>query len=64
MAHLAEEGIDKVHAFIYTANEQGRRFWRALGFLERDELVVASLETARGVIPASRRYEEGACPGE
>lgn len=51
-------GIGKVHAFIYTANEEGRRFWRVLGFGERDELVVASQETTPGVPPAPLRDDE------
>ncbi len=61
VARLAKDGIGKVHAFIYAANEEGRRFWRALGFVERDELVVASLETAgRGGPPGHAQEAESA----
>jgi ribosomal protein S18 acetylase RimI-like enzyme len=50
LAGLAAAGVRKVHVMVYAANDEGRRFWRHVGFAPRDELVVLSreIETAAG----------------
>jgi N-acetylglutamate synthase len=39
---LQGEGIDKCHLFVYTDNHSGRAFWKKVGWLERDTLVLMS----------------------
>ena len=39
---LAREGIDKCHIFVFRDSEGARAFWRAEGWLDRDELGLLS----------------------
>lgn len=38
LARLAEQGIQKCNALVYTHNGEAQRFWRHLGFSQRDDL--------------------------
>jgi putative acetyltransferase len=40
LAALAEQGMRKCHIFVIAANEEGKRFWRRVGWEERTTLVV------------------------
>lgn len=42
IAALAREGIDKVHAFVFSDNKAGLGFWRRFGWHERTDLTVFS----------------------
>lgn len=46
LAALGRAGIQKCHLLVFTENEEGREFWRAVGAKHRDELVVYSLPTS------------------
>jgi ribosomal protein S18 acetylase RimI-like enzyme len=35
---LREEGIQKCNIFLFATNEEGQRFWRAIGYRERGDL--------------------------
>ncbi|MDD5602655.1 MAG: GNAT family N-acetyltransferase [Eubacteriales bacterium] len=39
---LKEEGIDKCHVFVFRENEQGKAFWKAVGWNERDDIDIYS----------------------
>ncbi len=39
---LERDGIAKCHLFIFGTNQEGRRFWRRIGWELRDDLAVAS----------------------
>ncbi len=41
---LKREGIDKCHLFVYAKNEPARAFWSQLGWYERGELVLMSID--------------------
>jgi ribosomal protein S18 acetylase RimI-like enzyme len=42
LAALAVRGMRKCHIFVIAANEEGKRFWRRVGWEERTTLVVMS----------------------
>ena len=42
LAALEREGIAKCHLFIFGTNQEGRRFWRRIGWQLRGDLAVAS----------------------
>ena len=42
---LRAAGIDKCHLMVFDDNADGRRFWQAVGALERTELGLFSLDT-------------------
>jgi ribosomal protein S18 acetylase RimI-like enzyme len=42
LGRLREQGIQKCHLFVFGRNEPGRAFWRQIGWIEREELVVMS----------------------
>lgn len=48
LEQLAAAGIRKANIFLYVDNEEGERFWRALGFARRDDLAVLQRATERG----------------
>ncbi len=65
MSALAAAGIQKTHAMVYAANEQGLEFWRRSGFVTRVELVVLSRETgissgSTSPVPEARHVAGGA----
>jgi len=39
---LHQEGIDKVHIFVYAKNLKALEFWKAQNYIPRDELVLLS----------------------
>jgi putative acetyltransferase len=39
---LAAEGMDKVHAFLFTDNAPGRKFWESTGWSWRTDIGVVS----------------------
>jgi len=41
---LHDEGIDKCHLFVFNNNRSGRDFWLSLGWYERPELVLMSVD--------------------
>ncbi len=43
---LAAQGMRKCHVFVISANEEGKRFWRRVGWEERTTLVVMSKDVA------------------
>ena len=45
---LAEAGLDKAHAFLFTDNEDGRKFWERIGWNWRTDIGVISRMTAGG----------------
>ena len=45
---LAEAGLDKAHAFLFTDNEGGRKFWERIGWNWRTDIGVVSRMTAGG----------------
>ena len=45
---LAEAGLDKAHAFLFTDNEDGRKFWERVGWTWRTDIGVVSRMTAGG----------------
>jgi|RhiMethySRZTD1v2_1073278.scaffolds.fasta_scaffold05218_9 N-acetylglutamate synthase len=47
LERLARAGIDKCHVLVFENNAGGNAFWRAIGAVERDELALYSLTTAR-----------------
>jgi putative acetyltransferase len=44
---LAAIGLDKAHAFIFSDNEQGKRFWTGIGWVWRTDLGIVSSMTGR-----------------
>ncbi len=42
LAALAAQGMRKCHIFVIAANEEGKGFWRRIGWEERSTLVVMS----------------------
>lgn len=42
LAALGAAGLDKAHAFIFSDNEEGRRFWEKIGWTWRNDLGVVS----------------------
>ena len=42
LAALAQEGIQKCHLFLFDDNELARRFWQAVGWQLRGDILVAS----------------------
>lgn len=42
LAALARQGMRKCHIFVAADNEEGKRFWRRIGWEERTTLVVMS----------------------
>lgn len=48
LAALAEAGLDKAHAFLFTDNETGRRFWEKIGWTWRTDIGVISRYTPKG----------------
>lgn len=40
LGELAREGIGKANIVVYVANAEGQAFWRATGWLPRDDLVL------------------------
>lgn len=57
LAQLAEQGIDKCHMMVFTDNEDGCAFWRAVGASRRGELSLYSLPT--GAVQRSRAQAPG-----
>ena len=45
LRRLKAEEIDKCHLFVFADNEPGECFWRALGWVKRDDIVVYSKNT-------------------
>jgi putative acetyltransferase len=45
---LAEAGLDKAHAFLFTDNEDGRKFWERIGWNWRTDIGIISRMTAGG----------------
>ena len=45
LRRLKAEQIDKCHLFVFADNEPGECFWRALGWVKRDDIVVYSKNT-------------------
>ena len=44
LARLEKLGIQRCHIFIFARNEKGKKFWRALGWRERPELRMMSID--------------------
>ncbi len=42
---LAEQGIPRAHLFVVKGNERGAAFWRALGWFDRDDIDLMSIDT-------------------
>lgn len=42
---LAQAGLDKAHAFLFTDNHQGRQFWDSIGWTWRTDIGVVSRST-------------------
>lgn len=40
---LKAQGIEKSHLFVYESNHTGRDFWKKIGWYERPELVLMSI---------------------
>jgi RimJ/RimL family protein N-acetyltransferase len=47
LERLGQAGIAKCNVFIFAANSDGERFWRAVGFKLRDDLKLLQRETGR-----------------
>jgi ribosomal protein S18 acetylase RimI-like enzyme len=50
---LAAQGMRKCHIFVISANEEGKRFWRRVGWEERTMLVVMSKDVTDAAAPAA-----------
>jgi len=48
MAALAALGMRKCHVFVVADNEEGRKFWRRVGWEERTTILVMSKDVQRG----------------
>jgi N-acetylglutamate synthase len=48
IAALAERGMRKCHIFVMADNEEGRRFWRRIGWEERTTILVMSRDVVAG----------------
>jgi len=66
IAALAQRGMRKCHIFVLADNEEGRRFWRKIGWEERHTILVMSRDVIAmdgGTAPrpgtAERRSEAG-----
>lgn len=46
LAALQKAGIGKCHLFIFNSNQDGRNFWRQIGWELREDLAVASRSLA------------------
>ena len=46
LAALKAAGIGKCHLFIFSSNQEGRNFWRQIGWELREDLAVASCTLA------------------
>jgi len=44
LIRLREEGIRKCHLFVFTNNQKGKKFWEYIGFKERSNLGIYSLD--------------------
>lgn len=44
---LTEAGMQQVHVFVTTCNQDGRMFWQALGWNERVDSVVRTANLSR-----------------
>jgi GNAT superfamily N-acetyltransferase len=44
MDRFRELGLARCNVLIFAQNEQGRQFWRHLGFRERPDLVIGSID--------------------
>ncbi len=42
---LAEQGIPRAHLFVVKGNETGAAFWRALGWFDRPDVDLMSVDT-------------------
>lgn len=42
---LAQAGLDKAHAFLFTENQLGRKFWDSIGWTWREDIGVVSRQT-------------------
>jgi putative acetyltransferase len=45
LTRLSVQGIEKCHIWVRTKNGSGLAFWRAIGWLDRDDLKIMSKET-------------------
>jgi ribosomal protein S18 acetylase RimI-like enzyme len=43
---LSRKGIRKCHIFVKTDNEEGRRFWRRVGWSDRSDILIMSRDVA------------------
>ena len=46
LAHLAQEGIQKCHLFVYQQNQEAISFWKQIGFTQRVDLSMMSKMTS------------------
>jgi putative acetyltransferase len=46
LSALSACGIGKCHVFVFAENQSGKAFWRAVAWIQRDELVVFSRRLA------------------
>jgi len=53
LRQLQASGIPKCNVFLFVDNDEGRRFWQAVGFAQRADLRVMQRGTEPGV-PATR----------
>ena len=53
LAALGERGLRKCHIFVLADNEDGKRFWREVGWEERTTLVVMSHDVPARPAPAA-----------
>jgi len=44
---VAAQGIDKVHIFVYRHNQKAIKFWEEIGWHQRDDLLLMSIESLR-----------------
>jgi len=42
---VAAQGIDKVHIFVYRRNQKAIKFWEKIGWHQRDDLLLMSIES-------------------
>ncbi len=48
IAALAQRGMRKCHIFVMADNEEGKRFWRRIGWEERHTILVMSRDVVAG----------------
>jgi ribosomal protein S18 acetylase RimI-like enzyme len=54
LAAMGALGLRKCHIFVFADNAEGRRFWKRIGWVEREELLIMSHDIPAGPAAGAR----------